>query len=163
MSDNHHTGPIKTPAQLFWVSVASFVIPVFVIIGLVTYVTAKPKPGAGATNVEAATLARIAPLGTVQVRDANRPLIEGSVVYANQCAACHTAGVAGAPKLGDRAAWAPRLALGYDTLLTSALKGKGAMAAQAGGEYNNLEIGRAVVHMTNAAGANFPVPQKPAQ
>jgi len=85
------------------------------------------------------------------------------VVYANQCAACHTAGVAGAPKLGDRAAWAPRLALGYDALLTSALKGKGAMAAQAGGEYNDLEIGRAVVHMTNAAGANFPVPQKPAQ
>lgn len=163
MSDTHHTGPIKTPGQLFWVSVASFVIPVFVIIGLVTYVTSSPKPAAGATDVQTATLARIAPLGSVQVRDANRPLTEGSVVYANQCAACHAAGVAGAPKFADNAAWAPRLTQGYEALLTSVLKGKGAMAAQGGGEYNDLELGRAVVHMANAAGAKFAVPQKPAK
>jgi len=46
-------------------------------------------------------------------------------------------------------------------LLTHALKGKGAMAAQGGGEQSDLEIGRAVVYMTNKAGAKFPEPKVP--
>ena len=75
---------------------------------------------------------------------------------------CHAAGVAGAPKLGDTAAWAPRIKTGYDALLTSALKGKGAMGAQGGGDFDDLEIGRSVVYMTNAAGGKFPIPDRPA-
>jgi hypothetical protein len=46
-------------------------------------------------------------------------------------------------------------------LLTSALKGKGAMGAQGGGDFEDFEIGRAVVHMTNAAGGKFAEPKKP--
>ena len=69
------------------------------------------------------------------------------------------AGVAGAPKFGDAAAWAPRIATGYEALLTSALKGKGAMGAQAGGAFSDIEIGRAVVHMANAGGAKFSEPK----
>ena len=45
---------------------------------------------------------------------------------------CHAAGVAGAPKLTDKAAWATRIAQGKDTLYTSSLKGKGAMPPNAG-------------------------------
>jgi cytochrome c5 len=162
MSGNH-TGPISTPNQLFWVSVAAFIVPVLIIVGMVGYVTAEPRAAAGAVNQEMAKAKRLLPVGTVEVRDANRPLREGKEVFANQCAACHTTGAAGAPKLGDQAAWAPRLTQGYEALLHSALKGKGAMAAQGGGEYNDLEIGRAVVYMANEVGANFPVPQKPAE
>jgi hypothetical protein len=61
--------------------------------------------------------------------------------------ACHTAGVAGAPKLGDLQAWGPRIATGYDALLHSALTGKGAMGPQGGGDFTDLEIGRAVVYI----------------
>ncbi|TNF57441.1 MAG: cytochrome c5 family protein, partial [Burkholderiales bacterium] len=148
MSDHahdSHTGPIKTPAQLLWTSFFAFVAPVFIIIGLVYFVTSGDKPAAGAVDQEMATAMRIQRIGTVELRDANRPLQAGDAVYKAQCAACHDAGLAGAPKFGDTAAWAARIATGYDALLTSALKGKGAMGAQAGGAFSDLRIGRAVV------------------
>ena len=165
MSDHaheSHTGPIKTPAQLLWTSFFSFVAPIFIIIGLVYFVTSGDKPAAGAVDPELATAMRIQRVGSVELRDANRPLQAGDAVYKAQCAACHDAGLAGAPKLGDAAAWAPRVATGYEALLTSALKGKGAMGAQAGGAFSDVEIGRAVVHMANAGGGKFAEPAAPA-
>ena len=163
MSDHDsHTGPIKTPAQLLWTSFFSFVAPIFIIIGLVYYVTSGDKPAAGAVDPELATAIRIQRVGSVELRDANRPLQSGDAVYTAQCAACHTAGVVGAPKFGDAAAWAARIGQGYDTLLTSALQGKGAMAAQGGGAFSDLEIGRAVVHMVNASGGKMDEPAAPA-
>ena len=163
MSDHDsHTGPIKTPAQLLWTSFFSFVAPIFIIIGLVYYVTSGDKPAAGAVDPELATAIRIQKVGTVELRDANRPLQAGDAVYTAQCAACHAAGVVGAPKFGDAAAWAPRIGQGYDTLLTHALQGLGAMAAQGGGAFSDLEIGRAVVHMVNASGGKFEEPAAPA-
>ncbi|MBW0169167.1 MAG: c-type cytochrome [Hydrogenophaga sp.] len=165
MSDNAHdthTGPIKTPSQLLWTSFFAFVAPIFIIIGLVYVVVSGNKPAAGAVDVEQATAMRIQRVGTVELRDANRPLASGESVYAAQCAACHAAGLAGAPKFGDAGAWSARIATGYEALLTSALKGKGAMGAQGGGAYRDAEIGRAVVHLANAAGGKFPEPQAPA-
>ena len=165
MSDHEHdshTGPIKTPAQLLWTSFFSFVAPIFIIIGLVYYVTSGDKPAAGAVDPELATAIRIQRVGSVELRDANRPLAAGADVYTAQCAACHDAGVVGAPKFGDAAAWGPRIGLGYEALLTSALKGKNAMAAQGGGAFSDVEIGRAVVHMANAGGAKFAEPAAPA-
>lgn len=165
MSDHaheHHTGPIKTPAQLLWTSFFAFVAPVFIIIGLVYYVTSGDKPAAGAVDQELATAQRIQRVGTVELRDANRPLQSGEAVYAAQCVACHGAGLAGAPKFGDAGAWAARIATGYEALLNSALKGKGAMGAQGGGAFTDVEIGRAVVHLANSAGGKFAEPQAPA-
>lgn len=57
---------------------------------------------------------------------------DGKKIYEAGCVACHGAGVAGAPKAGDRAAWAPRLKAGADAIYASALKGKGAMPAKGG-------------------------------
>ncbi len=165
MSDHaheSHTGPIKTPSQLMWTSFFAFVVPVFLIIGLVYFVTSGNKPAAGAVDMEQAIAKRIQPIGKVELRDANRPLVDGITVYKAQCAACHDAGLAGAPKFGDAGAWSARIATGYEALLTSALKGKGAMGAQGGGAYTDVEIGRAVVHMANAAGGKFEVPAAPA-
>lgn len=160
MSDHDsHTGPIKTPAQLLWTSFFAFVAPVFVIIGLVYFVTSANQPGAGAVDTELAVAQRIEKIGSVEIRDANRPLESGASVYKAQCAACHEAGLAGAPKFGDASAWAARIATGYEALLNAALKGKGAMGAQGGGAFRDPEIGRAVVHMANAAGAKFAEPQ----
>jgi cytochrome c5 len=70
--------------------------------------------------------------------------------------------VVGAPKFGDAAAWGPRIKTGYDALLNSALKGKNAMAPQGGGEHSDLEIGRALVYMANAAGGKLAEPKAPA-
>jgi len=54
-------------------------------------------------------------------------LADGQKIYQATCQACHASGAAGAPKLGDKAAWAPRIATGVDAMLAVAIKGKGAM------------------------------------
>lgn len=160
--DEAHNGPIKTPKQLLTAVFFSFVIPVFAIIGLVYYVSSAAKPMAGADDGGRAVAQRIQKVGMVEIRDANRPLRAGEEVYKAQCVACHAAGAAGAPKFGDASAWTTRIATGYEALLTSALKGKGAMAAQGGGEFQDVEVGRAVVYMTAAAGGKFAEPAVPA-
>ena len=157
-----HTGPIKTPQQLLAAVFFSFVVPIFAIIGLVYYVTSANKPLAGSDNSERAVAQRIQKIGMVEIRDANRVLKTGEEVFKAQCVTCHGAGLAGAPKFGDAAAWSPRISTGYDALLLSALKGKNAMGAQGGGDYEDIEIGRAVVYMTAAAGGKFPEPVAPA-
>jgi cytochrome c5 len=156
-----HGGPIKTPKQLLLAAFLAFVVPTFAIIGIVAYVVAAKTPEVGVADLDKAVAARIEKVGAVQVRSADRPLKAGKEVYEAQCAACHTTGVAGAPKLGDATAWAPRIKNGYEALLTSAVKGKGNMAAQAGGDFEVLEIGRAVVYLANASGAKFALPQAP--
>lgn len=57
---------------------------------------------------------------------------DGKAVYDKTCSVCHASGVANAPKLGDKAAWAPRAATGKGALLASVVKGKGAMPPRAG-------------------------------
>ncbi len=162
--EEDHSGPIKTPQQLLAAVFFSFVVPIFVIIALVYYVTSDNKPAAGAVDVEKAVAQRIQKIGVVDIRDANRPLKAGAEVFTAQCATCHAVGaaVAAAPKLGDAAAWGPRIKTGFATLVNSALKGKGLMGPQGGGDFDDVEIARAVAHMANAAGGKFPEPQKPA-
>ncbi|WP_062191195.1 c-type cytochrome [Caldimonas taiwanensis] len=173
MSDNAHAhdehaaheGPVKTPKQLVLAVIFAFLVPIVGIILLVNFVASGTKSGAGSDGLtEEAVAARIRPVGTVELRDPSAPRVlkTGQEVYQAQCVACHGAGLAGAPKFGDAAAWAPRVAQGYETLLNSALKGKGAMGAQGGGEFSDLEIGRAVVYMVNNSGGNLPEPAAPA-
>lgn len=59
-------------------------------------------------------------------------MADGAETYKTACAACHMTGAAGSPKLGDKAAWAPRIATGNDALYASAVKGKGAMPPKGG-------------------------------
>ena len=160
--EEDHTGPIKTPKQLLVTVFFSFFAPVIIIIGLVYFVVSGNKPGAGGANLEKALAERIQKVGSVEIRDVNRELKFGEDVFKAQCTACHTIGAAGAPKFGDKAAWAPRIATGLEALIHSSLKGKGAMPPQAGGDFEDLEIARGVVYMANAAGAKFEAPKKPA-
>lgn len=76
----------------------------------------------------AAGLAALATLGLASTAMA----ADGKAVYEQTCAMCHAAGVANAPKLGDKAAWAPRVATGKAALVASVTKGKGAMPAKGG-------------------------------
>jgi cytochrome c5 len=177
MSTQHeedHTGPVKTPKQFAQMAFFSFVVPIFMIIGLVWFVTSGAKPSSdlndkskiafsGLSDADRAkgVAARIQKVGTVEIKDANRALKSGEEVFKAQCSACHTAGVAGAPKFGDVGAWSARIKNGYEALLTSALKGKGAMGAQGGGDFEDTEIGRAVVYMANASGGKLAAPKSP--
>ncbi len=89
--------------------------------------TAAPAPSSSTPTPAAATPASAvlaAAKGSVAVATAK---VDGAKVYASGCSVCHAAGIAGAPKLGDKAAWAQRLGLGLDGLTTSVIKGKGAM------------------------------------
>ena len=172
MSDAQHTdheanheGPIKTPKQLVGAVVASFVVPIVVIIMLANFVNFGDKTGAGSDGMGAEAVAqRLQRVGRIEIKDASSAgvLKTGEQVYQAQCSACHASGAAGSPKLGDDAAWAPRVKTGYEMLLTSALKGKNAMGAQGGGDFSDVEIGRAVVYMANKSGAKFDEPKLPA-
>jgi len=157
-----HTGPIKNPKQVLFASVFAFVVPIFAIIGLVYYVTSANKLAEGAADPEKAIAERIQKIGVVEVREANRALRTGEEVFKAQCSACHGTGALGSPKFQDASAWGPRIGTGFDALLNSALKGKNNMTAQGGGDFSDLEVGRAVVYMANAAGAKFPEPKAPA-
>lgn len=174
MQEEAHTGPIKTPKQLLLAVFFSFFVPVFIIIALVAYVVADDKP-AGSVEAEKYVLGGVSPqdlergvaerlrkVGAVEIRDANRPLANGESVYKAQCAACHATGAANAPKFGDAGAWANRIGQGFNALVASALKGKGAMPAQAGGDFQDLEIARAVAYLANSAGGKFAEPAQPA-
>lgn len=163
--DDAHTGPIKTPKQLAWAVLFAFVAPVIIIILLANFVSSDKKPAAGSEGLGAeAVAARIQPIGSIELKDVNNvaTLKSGEQVYAAQCSACHATGAAGAPKLADLAAWGPRVKTGYEALLTSALKGKGNMGAQGGGDFSDFEIGRAVVYLANQGGAKFDEPKAPA-
>lgn len=168
-NDHHeedaHTGPIKTPKQLAWAVFFAFVIPIIAIIMLANYVTTDSKPAAGTEALEAmAVAARIQPIGGIEIKDASGPVVlkTGEQVFQAQCAACHATGAAGAPKLGDTAAWGPRVGQGFNLLVEHALKGKGAMAPQGGGDFSDFEISRAVVYLANQGGAKFEEPKEPA-
>jgi cytochrome c5 len=174
-TEEAHTGPIKNPKQLLLAVGISFIIPILIIVGLVLYVTSANKPsgvaaGDGMSLYGVSQEARgrdvserLKRVGAIEIRDANRALAAGETVFKGQCIACHgSPGIPGAPHFSDAAAWAPRIGQGYAVLLEHALKGKGAMPPQGGGDYEDLEIGRAVVYMANAGGAKFDVPERPA-
>lgn len=168
MSDsNEHELLIKTPKQLIYAVIASFVIPIFIIILLANYVSSSEKPAAGSNAFsEEAIAERLAPVGTIDFVDASAPKVlkTGEQVYAAACAACHTAGAAGAPKLGDQGQWAARLTQGFDTLWQHAVNGIGAMPAKGGNAgLDDIEVARAVVYMGKEVGADFKAPEPAAE
>lgn len=78
--------------------------------------------------------------------------VEGEKVYKSLCFSCHDVGVSGSPKLTDKAAWAPRIATGMETLYTSALKGKNLMPARGGNPaLTDAQIKAAVDYMIGQA------------
>jgi cytochrome c5 len=166
MSDsNEHEPLIKTPKQLICVIVASFVVPIFVIVLLANYVSVSEKPAAGSKAFsEEAIAQRLAPVGTIEFIDANAPKIlkTGDQVYASACASCHTSGALGAPKFGDAVQWKDRLAKGFETLWKNAVNGIGSMPAKGGNSnLDEIEIARAVAYMSKEVGANFEAPEPP--
>jgi cytochrome c5 len=161
MSDQH-SSPIKTPQQLVTVIVLSFVVPVLLIVLLVKFVAGEKSSGAGSSSMTPEAIAeRLKPIGEVALAEAGgaKALQSGEAIYKLSCAACHAAGVAGAPKAGDAGLWAPRLKQGYDTLVKHATEGYKAMPAKGGNvDLDPIEVARAVAYLGNLAGAKFKEP-----
>jgi len=170
MSDaqNEHESLIRTPKQLVIAVAGFFLVIVIGIILLVTFVTNTKLEGAGSNSQSATAVnARLRPVAEegFTLRDANAPKVlqTGEAVYTAVCAACHTSGAAGAPKMGDTGAWGARLAKGYDTLVKHAIEGFNAMPAKGGNpDLDDVEVARAVVYLSNKGGATFKEPAAPA-
>ena len=161
-TNDAHPGELKNPNQLLSSTIWAVAAPIAVVIGVAAYLAAGSSPISDASVHEKAVAERIQKVGTVEIRQARKGLQSGEAIYKAQCSACHAAGVVGAPKFGDADAWGPRIKTGFNALLHSAIAGKGSMGAQGGGAFKDVEIARAVVYMTNAAGAKFPEPAVPA-
>ncbi len=144
-----HYSPIKTPKQLVTIAVLSFVVPVLLIVGIVRFVLGglnmDPKNPAFS---EEAVAKRLQPVGQVTIGQAApeasppsspAPMVavktqpaSGDKVYQASCAMCHAAGIAGAPKSGDKDAWKARIAQGQSALYEHAIKGIRMMPAKGG-------------------------------
>jgi cytochrome c5 len=163
--DGGHTSFIKTPRQLIIVVLLALLVPIVIIVLLASYVVNESRIGAGSDSMMPESIeARIRPVAGFELRDASAPQVarSGEDVYKAACGACHAAGVAGAPKHADSGSWSARIANGLESLVNSALKGKGAMPPQGGGEFSDVEVAKAVVYMANASGAKFEEPKSPA-
>lgn len=99
---------------------------------------ATPPAAKTAAAPPAATTAAAPPAATTAAPPAAAAAGAGEDVYKKTCAACHDQGVAGAPKLGDKAAWEPRIKQGMDTLYTVGIKGKAGTGMVAKGGNSSL-------------------------
>src|SRR5258706_1122276 len=150
-----HASLIKTPKQLIVVVLLAFLIPVIGIVMIANLATGGLKVDNKSSDAsEAAGAERLKPVGSVVIGEVPAPAVgaapavksgvggtvqtaaapvkaggavDGKKVYQSVCTVCHGAGIAGAPKTGDKAAWKARIAQGKEALYNSALKGKNAM------------------------------------
>jgi cytochrome c5 len=169
--DHHeaeHNGLIRTPKQLIVVATLALLVPV--LLAFLGSLWATSGPRINKEESAKSVAARIAPVGSIKQFDPNEappaPVVAvaavsdkpkaGDEVYNGACVACHGAGVAGAPKQGDKGAWAPRIAQGAATLYDHAIKGyqgkAGVMPAKGGNAaLSDAEVKAAVDFMVAAA------------
>ncbi|HSV20304.1 MAG TPA: c-type cytochrome [Casimicrobiaceae bacterium] len=169
MTSDQHSSPIKTPKQLVVVVVLAFLVPVTLILLVSQLVMSSTKSSRDAKTDESRVLERIQPVGTVLLADASAPAgnLTGVQVFDQVCKTCHGAGIAGAPKVGDKGAWAPRIAQGDKVLFQHAIAGfqgkSGLMPPKGGnGDLADVEVERAVVYMANQSGGSLKEPPAPA-
>jgi len=176
-NNEENASGIKTPKQLIIVILCAFVFPITIIVLLAQYASG----GISSDNVDPAlskeiVAKRLMPVGSLllanyslQVESVQnkkispeRPMTSPVVVsdgpgkiqaiYSSSCSACHASGAAGAPKLGDKEAWAPRIKSGSEVLYNSAIKGKKAMPPKGGNvNLSNKDVKAVVDYMVSKA------------
>ncbi|HTL26370.1 MAG TPA: c-type cytochrome [Burkholderiales bacterium] len=167
-----HSSFIKTPQQLVVIVLLAFIVPIIAILLTVRLIVDRPHADPAALSPEAVA-ARIQPVGRVEfgtggaaagdtaakADEAPKAPRSGEAVVKAVCSACHQTGAAGAPKIGDNAAWAKPLALGLGELTKHAIAGVKAMPPRGGDPtLSDLEIARAIVHMGNLSGGKLKEP-----
>ncbi|MDP3538502.1 MAG: c-type cytochrome [Azonexus sp.] len=136
---------------------ATIIVAIVLIAAIFPLTVKKSTSAADAASGDDAADIRIQPVAKFELAKAAAPAADGApkdgiTVYNSVCGACHNTGAAGAPKLDDKAAWAPRLATGKDTLYKNAIGGKNAMPAKGGAaSLSDAEIKGAVDYMISKA------------
>ena len=176
-----HASLIKTPKQLIVVVLLAFLIPVIGIVMIASFATGGLKVDSRSADASATAVAeRLKPVGSVVIGEVPAraagaqpvgatPVVQstsggtvetataggpgaGKKLYDTVCMACHAAGIAGAPKTGDKTAWKPRIATGKEALYHSAVKGKNAMPAKGGlASVPDADVKAAVDYMVSQA------------
>ena len=157
---DEHSSFIKTPQQLIVVLLLAFIVPIFGIILLVQLVVSTPSADPAALAADKVA-ARVQPIGKLEIgAPAAAPgARSGDEIVKAVCAACHQAGVANAPRIGDAAAWGKLAKAGMPALLASAIKGVGAMPPKGGAaDLTDAELARAIASMANQSGQNMKPP-----
>jgi cytochrome c5 len=158
---DHHEMTKTTPKEFVFALLGGLLAPglaIVLIVLLAVAIQGRQVDAEAADVSDKAVRARIQPYGVSLAVDPNAPRVErtGEQVYNEVCSSCHGSGALESPKFKDAGAWGKRIGQGYDTLLTHALKGIRKMPARGGEpDLTDLEVARAMVHMTNAAGAKF--------
>jgi len=120
----------------FMLALAVLAIVIFVVAGALSEGNKEAAKADAAAGMDKAVAERIAPVAMVKVAGdkaaAPAAKLSGKDMYAAACFACHGTGAAGAPILGDKAAWSARIAAGTDALYTNAISGKGGMPPKGG-------------------------------
>ena len=153
-NESNPTSSISAIQKLIAI-VGGIIAPIFIVYTFTKTPVAAPEAAT-------AVAARIKPAAVVEVSAESGPHIDksGEEVYKGGCAACHAVGALGSPKFGDKAAWGPRIAQGYDTLTKHATEGIRSMPARGGNaDLSDNEMAMAVAYMANEAGAKFTAPK----
>lgn len=124
-----------------------------IIIVAANWVSSGNDNSANDPRVQAQIEQTIKPVGSVNVEASAAPApaaggaVDGKQAYQQACFACHGTGAAGAPKLGDKAAWKSRIAQGKETLYNHAINGKGAMPPRGGSQLSDDALKAVVDYM----------------
>lgn len=160
-----HPSPVKNVKQLLVVVVLAFVLTVALCVTVAQLVTRGSDVSKSPAMSDAEVAKRLQPAGAVALSDAKAPKIEpggagapaertGERVVQAQCMKCHQTGEGGAPKIGDRAAWIPRVKKGLEPVVRAAIGGHDNMPARGGrADLTDTEFRNAVIYMFQAGGA----------
>lgn len=150
-----------TPKDFIYATLGGLLAPglaIFLIVMLYIGIQGRMGQPDAAPLSDKAVRERIQPFGQSLAIDPNAPKVErtGEQVYNEVCSGCHDSGALGSPKFKEKTDWGKRIGQGYEALLLHALKGFNKMPTRGGDpDLTDLEVARGIVHMTNAAGANF--------
>jgi cytochrome c5 len=161
-AETGHTTSIQTPGQLIAAVVLAFAVPIGFVLLVVNFVTGGLRIDHGSRAMsETAVAERLKPVGELVIAEGGAAGGQrtGEQVVQSVCQTCHGAGLLNSPKIGDHAAWKPRLAQGENTLIQHAIKGIRTMPPKGGNpDLTDVEVARAVVYMANKSGGNLKEP-----
>ena len=155
MAHSTHKDPMAKPVLIGGLALVGTAVAVLVM-NLFSTIEKNSIRGVEDTTMRAAaTEVNLKPIGSVNAVDKSivKEARSGEAVYTAVCTSCHAAGVLGAPKIDDKAAWAPRIAQGLDGLMKNATNGIRSMPARGGDPtITDEELTNAIVYMTGKAG-----------